>query len=1023
MLTRATLIVVCLLILAGAASTASAISIDPALQELLDAEGKSTGIYYPVLLIFDDQIDPDELQMEIDTASPKKRRGSVISTLKKHARKSQEGAMDYLIDPSPGEIYDIEMLYFVNAIRFRGDRAAIEALAQQKGEAIMFWDRPYDDLLDRVSMTPVGESQKAIPVPDRAIAWNVTWIEANRVWNELGYTGAGILVGHIDSGVWLTHPDIVNQLWTNPGEIPGNSIDDDGNGYVDDVHGYDFGDNDGNPNDDAPGAGHGTHTAGTVAGDGTNGTQTGVAPDAQLVVAKVFDAAGTATLGAVWNAQQYLVENGARVMTISLGIKGDDIPESYHRAERYNANNIRAAGVLVFNSAGNEHYTYSPPNELNLASRVPSPWFADPGVPFSSTSGIMAIGGTAYMSNGVYTFSSRGPAKWDHVAPWHDWPYNPGTGLTKPDVTAPGTNVNSLTIPAGYSGDSWSGTSMSCPHVAGVAALMLEKNPSLSPTTINRILEETAHDLGTAGKDNTFGSGIVDAYDAVVAVSMDQVANLIQTGYVGDPSGDGVLDPGESNVQLLFELTNNSPVVDATGVTADLIVRPNAHVTLTDSEGSYANIPMGGGTALNSADPFVIDIGAGAPQGYEFVVDLTVYADNGFERNFDITLEVGLPEFLTHNIGNVYLTVTDQGIIGFMSDQQLEGAGMGVAGEGSALFVSSLWAGNSADYICAREYSGNGGSDNYEWEVATSPNGRMRDLGAAGSDQTFESLFTDSGAVQAKDVSVRQRSFAWSAEPDNDFVIMEYEITNNGTTSLSNYRTGIFCDWDIGSAAANEGGTDTEHEIAYVYAAGGAYFGVTVVSDTPVDNLTMVKNETYVYPNARIDDGFKMRFLSGVFSTPSSDGPNDWSAVTSAGPFQFAPDDVITVAYAMVYGENLADLLTNAEAAQAAYSPDTPVSQDVPVKVFKLTQNQPNPFNPATEIKFTVATPGHVELAVYDTQGRLINTLLSETRDAGEHSVGWNGTDAQGNRVPSGVYFCKYFSGGETATQKMTLLK
>ena len=306
------------------------------------------------------------------------------------------------------------------------------------------------------------------------------------------------MVGHIDSGIDLDHPDLAGRLWVNVDEIPGNGIDDDNNGFIDDVNGWDFGDNDNNPNDDSSSPGHGTHTAGTVAGDGSGGTQTGVAPGAKLMACKAFDSSSSGTVGMIWAAEQYCVENGARVMTMSLGVKGE-LSTSLMRSERLNMNNIRDAGVLMFNSAGNEHFEFSPPIECGMTARVPAPWN-----PLSTTpgnlSGVVAVGGTGYQSNSLYSSSSRGPVTWGDVDPFNDWPYLPGLGLTKPDVAAPGVGVNSTTVGGGYSGDTWSGTSMACPHVAGLAALMLEKNPSLSPAGLDSIMEFECGGSGCDGQ-------------------------------------------------------------------------------------------------------------------------------------------------------------------------------------------------------------------------------------------------------------------------------------------------------------------------------------------------------------------------------------------------------------------------------------------------------------------------------------------------------------------------------------------
>ena len=565
---------------------------------------------------------------------------------------------------------------------------------------------------------------------------------------------------------------------------------------------------------------------------------------------------------------------------------------------------------------------------------------------------------------------------------------------------------------------------MSCPHAAGLAALMLEKNPSLSPAGLDSIMELSAVDLHSPGKDNLFGSGRLDAVAAVNMVPLALTANLVPTDIELDPNGDGVLDPGQTS-EIIFELTNNSIAVDATGVEASLAVVANPFVHVNDGEAGYPTIAMNYGSAWNTDDTFSVDVAAEAPQGYEFTILLTVTADGGFEQVFDIPSFVGLPDFLTHNVGNVYCTVTDQGIIGYMNSDQIAGDGMGQVDGGSALFIGSLWGGVNVQYICNRDFDGTAGApDIGEWEVQEDPNGRMQNLGAAGSDQTFISTYTDSGHESARDVLVEQTSLAWATPPDNDFVIIEYHLTNNGSLSMPTYWAGMFTDWDVGDSAANRGGVDEDRQLIWIReATDGPHYGTMLVGDAPFQNVTFIHNPTYIYPLESIDDGNKVRFLRGIWSFQVTPTADDWSSMVSAGPLSFMAGQDITVAFAMVYGENEADLLANADAAAAAYNPGTPVSENLPIKVFQLEQNHPNPFNPSTTIKFTVAHEGHVRVAVYDVSGRLVKTLVDEVRAAGEYPIIWDGTDSAGNRMSSGTYLYRYSSAEETATRKMTLVK
>ncbi len=157
-------------------------------------------------------------------------------------------------------------------------------------------------------------------------------------------TGA-VAVAVVDTGVDLSHPDLTQNLWTNPGEIPGNGIDDDADGYVDDVHGADVLNGDGDPRDDN---GHGTHIAGIVAARGDNGIGVaGVARRARIMAVKVLDSHAAGDMSTVARGVGYAVAHGARIVNVSLSgaIPGPDIVAALDEA--------RAAGVVVVAAAGN----------------------------------------------------------------------------------------------------------------------------------------------------------------------------------------------------------------------------------------------------------------------------------------------------------------------------------------------------------------------------------------------------------------------------------------------------------------------------------------------------------------------------------------------------------------------------------------------------------------------------------------------------------------------------------------------
>jgi len=325
------------------------------------------------------------------------------------------------------------------------------------------------------------------------LAWGVEKIGADRVWSEFGVTGTDVVVAVTDTGVDYLHTDLVNQSWVNEDEIPNNNIDDDNNGFIDDYNGWNFYAN----NNQTRGGdnGHGSHVAGTVAGDGTAGTQTGVAPDALVMPVQVLSNAGSGSESSCWSGMQYAFDNGAQITSMSLGWLQIWNPS---RAQwRALCESLIAGGMVYTIAAGNERtYNYPPPTDIRTPGDVPA---------------VITVGSTD--QNDVYSyFSSYGPVSWSTIPPWNDYPYPPG--LTKPDVCAPGSSITSTRgISGGYSVKS--GTSMATPHVAGLAALILSVDPTLTNAEVRQLMEDYALDLGDPGKDNDYGSGRIRAYETI----------------------------------------------------------------------------------------------------------------------------------------------------------------------------------------------------------------------------------------------------------------------------------------------------------------------------------------------------------------------------------------------------------------------------------------------------------------------------------------------------------------------------
>ena len=1008
-------VAVCVLLLLLPAM-AGAARIDPELKKLLDAKRQET---IPVLMVFPEPPDLDEITVQLDDATPSKRRKSVIAALKRKVRKAQTEAWEILSDPGQyGELVSADMLYLANAIALEGDREIILALAETKSaplsDAILFHDAPLELLLGTGAPPAYGVKTAA-----QDTAWGLRHIGADRVWNEFGFTGEGVIIGHVDTGVDAEHPDLKQRLWINPQEIPGNGLDDDGNGLVDDVRGWDFGDADADPRDDGAVAGHGTHTAGILVGDGSGGLQTGVAPGARLVSAKVFTGEGTSSLGRIWAAQQYCVEQGARVISMSLGVKGD-VPAAFLRNDRFAAEALRAAGVLLVSSAGNYHGEFAPPLEIGMTARIPSPWNPLP-VPAASTGGVVAVGGTAHRSDQPWSQSSRGPVTWGHVEPWLDWPFEPGPGLIKPDLTAPAQGVQS-TLPQGaYSGETWSGTSMACPHVAGVAALMLQKNPTLSPAGLDSLLQRSAIDLGAPGKDPVYGSGRVDAHAAVAAVPLDLMPNLAEVTLAFDPAGNQILDPGE-RVDVVVKVRNVGQVA-ATDVIGRLQLQPGPHVVADAFTTRLGDIPAGA-TADSAEQPFRLLVSPTAPQGAPLSLTVTLSTAEGFERSFDLQAQVGLPAWRTLDAGEVYLTVTSHGSLGYLTDQQTVGDGMGLLGGPSALFAGSLWAGANAAYMCNNDLTA-GGADPAEWIPRTEPTGNVAVIGDAADGQTFALAFTDGGHADPRDLEVELTAHAPTAAALAHAVILDYTIHNRGSRFIGNFHVGLFMDWDVVDLFGNVGGADPARGAAWVGMPGGPVFGQALLGDAPLANATVIDNPTYVFPVSHVIDVHKQQLLAGVIQETGIATPTDVSALVSAGPYALGAGETVRVRFVVAHGATLADF--DAAVAAAGGQPAGPTSVTpgvVPAsRAPVLAQNHPNPFNPSTSIRFALPAAGPVRLSVHDLEGRRIRTLVDARLPAGEHVRRWDGRDQLGQPAASGLYVLRLEAAGTVATRKAVLVK
>ncbi len=447
-----------------------------------------------VIVVMEEQVSLEKLTALTEGLSRDERRVVVEHECARVADSSQREVLAYLNErAAAGRAADVTSLWIVNAVAARADRDTIERVSTLPGVDFVDWDREVPlELLKDVAGGGMDE-----------IAWGVAKVNAPKVWNE-GYNGTGIIVCVSDTGVNYNHVDLKDHMWTKAG-------------YPN--HGRNFGG--GDPNDTMDYEGHGTHVAGTVASDGTAGSQCGVAPEATIMIAKPGNAQSS------WfQAWEWAVTEGADVITQSLSWKYPYYPlYGQHRAA---SEKILSAGVVHTNSTGNQGHLvnagYPIPFNIPAPANSPPPWLHPDQKLRQGKAGTIAVGATQTEDWRVAS-SGRGPSCWDKdrlstLAPYDDYHWDPGMGLLKPDVMAPGTNIKSCdyTNINGYR--SMSGTSMATPHVAGAAALLLDYLDTLPPAQIEKALELSAAKVfgGTHQKGrkvNDFGAGRINVYAAL----------------------------------------------------------------------------------------------------------------------------------------------------------------------------------------------------------------------------------------------------------------------------------------------------------------------------------------------------------------------------------------------------------------------------------------------------------------------------------------------------------------------------
>lgn len=430
-------------------------------------------------------------------------------------------------------------------------------------------------------------------------------INAPEAW-DITTGSASFIIADIDTGANYNHPDLGANIWTNPGEIPGNGIDDERDGYIDDVRGYDFYNNDGDPIDDN---GHGTHTAGTIGALGNNGVGvTGVNWQCSIMPLKFLNAQGSGSTSGAISSLNFAVNHGVKVSNNSWGSTG--FSQSLSDA----ITSARTAGHIVVCAAGNAG-----------TNNDSSPFYP-----------------ASYAQDNVVSVAATDNN--DNRASFSNY------GATSVDLGAPGVTILS-TYGSGYA--YLDGTSMATPHVTGVIALVWGRNTGLTYSQVRQQVLSTVRPL-TALQGITVTGGILNAF---AAVGGGGGANTAPTVTISSPANGQTFTAGTS-----VTFTGSASDVQDGNISASLVWTSSLQGQIgTGASFPYANLVVGthiitasvtDSGSLTGSAPVTITIQSVGPQPPAAPSNLTAvrgvssgtavlsWSDNsGDETNFEIQRE------------------------------------------------------------------------------------------------------------------------------------------------------------------------------------------------------------------------------------------------------------------------------------------------------------------------------------------------------------------------------------------------
>ncbi len=794
--------------------------------------------------------------------------------------------------------------------------------------------------------------------------WYLDAIRAREAW-DIDRADSTIVIAITDTGIERLHPDLKDAIWYNSGEAGekrNNGIDDDGNGFVDDWWGYDFGGANGDTPDNEPAPGqenHGTLVAGIAAASGNNAEGiAGVAFGARLMSVKITNDQTRNELYREAEAIVYAAKMGADVINCSWGGEG-----AYRAEQEVIDAMIKEKDVVIVSAAGNRS------REVDFYP--------------ASYRGVLSV---ASVTEG------------DARADFSNYGY-------RVDLAAPGNSIYSTTFSSagGYSYDN--GTSFSTPMASGAAALVRKRYPALTADQVREVLVSTTDDISAqlgSAYTGKMGTGRLNIREALASGPAQVAARLVSFQFI-DAGGDGVADAGES-IRLRADVQNVLAPTAEVSVSVAAISGPAVDI-------QSPGVNLGGMASLevkSTPDGTIFfTVPAGTPDDSEIRFKVTVETAGHTTSQF-VSLRVS-PTYLTTDLNQIAVTFNSVGNIGYNGIDNDQGDGFLYNGS-NYIYHGGLVIASDASHVAdvikesnARAGDGFRKSEPYRLVVD-------RDSTVETGTARFNDAHLD--ASRRVGVDVEMKTYEYRSQPD--IVLVVYKIRNTGGARLDALRTGLYLDWDVSSTGFDDqAGYDAVNQMGYVRAPldpSRRYVGTILLS--PASPSFYAIDNTADGINTSFSPQRKWEMLSaGIHENQEI---TDMAIMLGAGPLALEPGQTTEVAYAMTVADDFQALRENAARARSLYQPGS-VPAPRAAGAFAVTAI-PNPFGGGTTISFVMPEAGHARIAVYDLQGRQVAVPFDGPLQAGAQQVLFG---AEG--LAEGIYFYELQAAGRS--QRGTMVK